>query len=185
MDPNAPFVRPYCLGFHFNKQTGEIQFKATKTDMTVICIEVDQWHKDSSGVYKNIGSITRQTTLAIINCGPNHPPIITGINGGTTYSTTNCLGSPVNFLVKAFDLDPSDTDKMVWDNAIPGATFKVDTVVKWPTGTFSWSPKPADYRAEPYNFFVTVTDNASPIPGTTVQMFTIYLVADSFPSMLY
>src|SRR6185369_6787032 len=105
-----------CNGFHFDPLTGEINFKAKKQDFTVMCFKVDQWHKNSSGIYKNIGSVTRQTGVAVISCPTNNIPTLTGIDSGKSYSTTICFKQAVKFKIIGFDPDTKDTMTMVWDN---------------------------------------------------------------------
>jgi PKD repeat protein len=172
----------YCKGFHYDSLTGELNFKPTKQEVTAMCFKVDQWHKNSSGVYKKIGSVTRQTTVYVMDCGTNTPPFITGIDS-TSSSVLAACGSKISLKLYGTDADSKDTLKLGWDNSIPSATFTVNSNPK-PTATFSWTPKSTDVRKKPYTFIATVVDNHSPVPGVFQRMYYVY-VHDSFPKVTY
>jgi len=182
---NDSFEVPSCNGFHLDHVTGEINFKPLKTELTLVCIKVTQWRKNQFGQYKNIGSVTRQTTYIIMDCPTNHTPIIAGFDGGKSYTAFICANQKINFKIPAFDLDTTDSVKIVWDNGIPNASFTVSKSGKWQMGTLTWSPTSKDWRVAPYNFVVTATDNASPVPGKIQQVFSIYLLKDSFPNISF
>jgi gliding motility-associated-like protein len=177
-DPDATFQPPLCLGFHLDPLTGDIEFKATKTDVTVFCIVVDEYRRDSLGIERKIGTVRRDLQISIIDCPANHTPIITGINGGTTTSIKICADQQTCFTIRAFDIDPNDTVIMNWNNQIPGASFTVKKDgKKWPTGTFCWRPQKKDVRSYPYQFIITALDNHCPIPGRASRAFSIYVIA--------
>lgn len=169
-----------CKGFHLDSTTGDIYFKAVKPDVTVIALAVSEWRKDSTGAYRKIGEIRRDMQIIVIDCPANHPPIIPGINGGTTYSEKICADQQTCFQVKAFDLDLPDTDYLSWNNpgTMSGASFTViPNGQKWPTAVFCWFPTDKDVRSYPYTFVATALDNACPIPGRSSKAFNIYVIA--------
>jgi len=167
-----------CKGFHLNPITGELDFKAVKPDVTVIALKIEEYRKDSLGVYEKIGEIRRDMQIMIIDCPANHPPNITGINGGNTTSAVFCADQSNCFTIKAFDLDPPDSDMMSWNAQIQNASFVVTPDgKKWPTATFCWRPKLSDVRLAPYRFVVTALDNACPVPGRTNKVFAITVIA--------
>jgi len=167
-----------CKGFHLNPYTGEIDFKAVKPDVTVIALEISEYRKDSLGIYQKIGEIRRDMQIMIIDCPANHPPIVTGINGGNTTSAIFCAETNNCFTIKAFDQDPPDSVSMSWNSQIPGASFSIiDLTKKWPTAQFCWRPKLSDVRSAPYRFVVTALDNACPVPGRTNKVFSITVIA--------
>lgn len=178
-DPNAAFVMPYCLGFHLDPNTGEIEFKSTKQDVSVLVIVVDEYRKDSTGTPQWIGETRRDVQIAVISCPTNHPPVLTGVNSGTSLSINMCAGHQSCFTIKAFDLDIGDSDVISWNNpaSLSGATFASDKK-SWPTGTFCWTPKIANVRSYPYTFLATATDQSCPVPGRASRAYTIYVYAE-------
>jgi hypothetical protein len=177
-DPDAIYKLPLCLGMHYNPATGRMNFKATKTDITIMALEADEYRRDSNGKYVLAGSTSRCCILNIINCSNNHIPIISGINGGTADTFITCSNNPVNIQVKAFDIDQSDTVSFSALNESPGTLSF--SGAKWPVATFKWTPENKDVRNTPYCFTLTAQDNFSPMPGTTQKRIFIF-VRDSFP----
>ena len=143
-------------------------------------VVVTIYRRDSLGVERIVGYIQRGLEIIVIDCPANHPPIIPGINGGTTYSEKICADQQTCFQVKAFDLDLPDTDYLSWNNpgSMNGASFTVvPNGQKWPTAVFCWFPTDKDVRSYPYTFIVTAIDNACPIPGRASKAFSIYVIA--------
>ncbi len=181
-----PFIPPYCYGFHLDSTTGDLEFKAVKTDITVLNIVVTIYRRDSLGIERVVGDVQRGLELIIIDCPNDIPPVIPGINGGNSYSEKICADKQTCFNVKAFDLLPADTVKLAWNNpgTMDGATFTVvPNGQKWPTAVFCWFPTDADVRTYPYTFIATATDNACPIPGSASKAFNVYVI--SAPSAIY
>jgi len=178
-----------CKGFTLNTGTGSLQFNGLKSEVSVFAIQVEEYRPDSLGNLTRIGTIRRDMEILNIACPYNvgvngdQTPIVTGINGVTTYSIRLCADQSTCFNIKAFDLDPQDTVSMSWDKGIPGATFTVaKDGKKWPTGVFCWTPTLSDVSAFPHNFTVTVVDNHKP-PGKSSKTFSIYVTTG--PSAVY
>ncbi len=174
------FIPPTCYGFHLDSITGDLEFKAIKPDITVMNIIVTIYRRDTLGIERPVGYIQRGLEIIVIDCPADHPPIIPGINGGTTYSEKICADQQTCFQVKAFDLDLADTDYLSWNNpgSMTGASFNVvPNGQKWPTAVFCWYPTDKDVRSYPYTFIVTAIDNACPIPGRASKAFSVYVIA--------
>jgi PKD repeat protein len=174
-DPNGEFDPPKCKGFHVDSETGEIKFKATESDVTVMAITVTEWRKDSLGVPQKIGTIRRDLQISVIECPENRSPMITGIDCGKSTTMTFCANQSKCFTVCSFDPDIDDTVTMDWNKQIPGADFDVEFGKKWPKGKFCWSPTNAHVRSYPWRFVVTGIDNACPVNGRTSKTFTLYV----------
>lgn len=179
-----------CSGFSIDKKTGEIQFLGLKSEITVIAIQVEEYRPDTFGNFSRIGTIRRDMEIINYVCPytniypGNNPPIITGINGGSTYTLNICAGQSTCFTIKAFDLDPPDSVTISWDNGIPGANFTITPDgKKWPTATFCWIPKLSDTSKFPYVFKVYAQDNEYP-PGKSFKTFLIYVSSGS-PKAIY
>ena len=167
-----------CKGFHMDPATGDIQFKATKEEVTVLAIQVDEWRKDSTGKPVKIGTIRRDLQVIIMDCPDNRPPTVSGINGTNLTQMNMCADRTTCFTIKTYDPDQDDSVLLSWNKQIAGATFDApdNKVVKWPGGKFCWQPKKSDIRTYPYYFVVTAIDNACPVPGRTAKTFTIYVL---------
>ncbi len=168
-----------CIDFAMDPHTGILKFQPTQMETSVMAIEVDEWRKDTSGMYHKIGSIRRDIETYVEDCGTinNHAPIIPGINGGTTYTETICSEQQTCFQVKAFDLDLQDTDYLSWhpNDSMKGASFTlVRNGQKWPTAVFCWYPDTSMGRPQPYTFTVTATDNNIP-QASASKTFFIYV----------
>lgn len=150
----------------FNPQTGDICMTPTQIIVTVMAVRVEEWR---NGVL--IGSVIRDIQVHTINC-TNNLPYITGINNTNQYSYTACAGSPISFNIYSFDNDAGQNVTMTWNNAIPGASFTTSGG-PLPTGTFTWTPGPANVSNIPYCFTITVTDDACPYSGSQTFAFCI------------
>jgi hypothetical protein len=178
-DPDATYNLPVAAGFHFDKVTGRMNFRATKTDVSCLSIQADEYRKDSLGKYYLAGTTSRNCVIIVLDCPANHPPIIKDINGGNHDTIVTCSNMPLNFNVKVMDIDKNDTVSLSILNEMPG---KISVSgAPWPTTAFSWTPTNKDVRKTPYSFIITATDQASLLKGITQKRFFV-IVKDSFPA---
>lgn len=177
--PNDTWSNDSCKGFHLDKITGELKFKAKKSDTTAIGYKIEQWNRNSSGKPVKTCEIYSEGILDVVNCSANNPPFITGIDSGTSNTITVCEGQSFCFRVKATDADATDTVRLTDDHQIPGAVFAVlNPTKKNPTGQFCWAPpKHSASSRRPFQFVLTATDNHKPIPGRSQKVFNIYVRA--------
>lgn len=169
-------------GFYLDSLNGDIYFKATKPQTTAVCIQINEYKKDSAGTPYLAATIYRDMELIVTDSTPNHPPQITGINGTNSTYIDFCVDQYKCFRVSTYDPDSTDTVTLFWNNQIPGATFIVPAKnIKWPSGTFCWKPTIA--RSYPYYFTVSAKDNACPLNGHTNRTFGI--IAHARPSAVY
>lgn len=173
--PNLPWDPPKCQGFHLDTFTGDLMFKATKTDVTVLSIAVEEWRKDSAGIPRLIGIVRRDVQISIIDCPDNKIPVVSGINGTANTTMNFCVDQLKCFTVNTYDLNLPDTVSMNWNKSIPGATFTVEKGKKHPKGTFCWKPTQSQYRTFPYFFVVNAQDDACPVNGRTTKTFKLYV----------
>ena len=176
------FVPPYCYGFHIDSTTGDIEFKAVKQDVSVCVLVVDIYRRNSKGIAQNVGQIKRDLEIIAITCPADYPPVVAGINGGSSYSINICSGQQTCFNVKAFDLTPADTVNLTWNNpgTMKGASFSVTSSnQKWPTAMFCWTPQKSDISANPYIFVANTINNVCPIPGRASKSFSIYVTGEA------
>ena len=178
------FNPPGCYGFHLDSTTGDISFKASKEDQTVIALSITEWRKDSTGKAVAIGTIRRDLQVAIIECPDNKAPFVTTENNQKKFDF--CAGRTKCIKFNSFDLDQDDSVTLIWNNQLGplGGVFKVaDPTKKWPQASFCWTPTQAMVRSLPYQFVVTAIDNACPVPGRTSK--TIQIVVNPSPTVNY
>jgi len=149
-----------------NTASGDICMTPQLLEVTVMAVLVEEWR---AGVL--IGSVIRDIQVRVINCS-NTVPTMSGIDGTTSFSASVCAGSTLTFDIFSADEDLGQLLTLVWNSAIPGASFTT-AGSPYPTGTFSWTPSAADISATPYCFTVTVTDDACPFNGSQTFAFCI------------
>ncbi len=153
-------------GVTLNPVTGDICMTPNQLQVSVMAVRVSKYR---NGVL--VGSVVRDIQVQVINCS-NNLPDVSGINGGTSFSTIGCAGAPISFTINSLDADASQNVTMTWNNAIPGATFTTSGGTR-PTATFTWTPTMAQISPNPYCFTVTVRDNSCPLNGTQTRSYCI------------
>lgn len=176
---NPPYSPTYPLStvsgtVNLDTQTGAISFTPDIIQIGVMCVKVEEFR---NGV--KIGETVRDMQFVVLPCN-NTPPDAgpfeeNGTNTGS-YDYFICTGTSFCLQIPGGDLD-GDNVFMSWNSGIPAGTFTVtNNNTPNPTGTFCWTPTPADLGV---NFFtVTEVDDACPISGVTVATYTI-IVADN------
>jgi hypothetical protein len=164
-------------------QTGQISMIPTQLEVGVFCVKVEEFR---SGV--KISETIRDLQVAVVDCGMNTLPVLSGFNGaassgGTTgsFSYTGCVGEEIEFDIQSFDAQgqpgvETQTIFMTWGIGISKASFIIDdTSSTLPSATFSWIPTAADVGT---NFFtVKIEDDACPINGISVFTYKINIQA--------
>src|ERR1022692_1168576 len=144
---------------HLDPATGELEFKATKPDVTVLVVVVDEYRRDSTGKQQLIGETRRDVQISIISCPKNSPPSFSGVNKGSDFSIKMCAGYQTCFTIVSTEPDKGDSDILTWNNpgTMAGASFTSNTKSS-PTATFCWKPKKSDVRSYPYSFVAISKD---------------------------
>jgi|GEM_PF-6717550 len=160
-------------------QTGQIDLVPTALEVAVICILVEEYRSNIK-----IGETIRDLQFAVVDCGANDLPIMSGFNGtastnGSTgsYSYTGCVGEEIELSLASFDaqgqpLTASQTIIMDWGIGISNASYIIDdTTSTLPSATFRWIPSAADVGT---NFFtVSIKDDACIFNGISVFTYKI------------
>jgi PKD repeat protein len=156
------------LGFHLDRFNGDLMFTPTTLQHTVISILVKEYRNNSL-----IGEIRRDIQISIINCSNNSPPSLLG-----PFYKEVCAGDTVVFEIKTHDVNNNDTLKISWDSAIKKATWRTNNCqVKKPTATFTWIPDQSDVKETPYNFTVSVCDDAIPINASHIRSYQVKVLS--------
>lgn len=173
------FVAPYTAanfmsssgGISFNSVTGDINLTPNMLQVAIAAIRVDEYR---NGVL--IGYVKRDLQFIVQSCTGNSLPTASGLNGTNVYTDNICAGDSVCYTINSNDADVLQNVTMTVNNPITGSTF---TIVpgQHPTGTFCWKPSLADVSNLPYQFFVTVQDNACPTNGVQVYSYSIFVSA--------
>lgn len=149
-----------------NPLTGDITMYPSQADVAIVTVMVTEWRNGQV-----IGTIMRDMQVYLVACS-NSLPTASGIDTTSTFSASACIGGVIDFNIISGDTDPNDIDTMYWNQAIPGATFTISGSPH-PTGHFHWAPTPADAQTQPYQFIVTVRDNACPSNGQQSYVYSI------------
>lgn len=150
----------------FNNATGDMCMTPTTIQVTVFSMIVQEYR---NGVL--IGNIVRDIQLRTVACS-NDNPVLTGINGTGSFTTTACVAAPITFNIPSNDVNAGQTVTLEWNSGITGATFTKGTGAH-PTATFSWTPTVADASNIPHCFTVKVTDDNCPFLGSQSYSFCI------------
>ena len=162
----------------FDPATGNLCLTTTNTLVTVIAIKVSEYR---NGVL--IGSVIRDIQVNVINCS-NASPLLSGYGGSPIDVSTNpssaeytfCADgvTPINLTINGSDPNSTNNLNMIWNNSIPGATFTVSgNNTNAPIGTFSWIPTAANASTIPYNFTISVIDDACPINSSFTYSYSV------------
>lgn len=169
------------IGLFMDPETGDLIFTPTECGQeAVVVMQIDEWRKNSKGVYENIGLTRRDMHFIVQTCPANNPPKIT--NKVFKYSV--CAGTQICFDIttedKPFVPPPPaktpapDTVNLTWNRGIPGATFTIkNQKAREKVATFCWTPKKNQASDLPYTFTATAIDDACPKNALTTRSFSI------------
>ncbi|MFN5400790.1 MAG: hypothetical protein ACK5AS_01575, partial [Bacteroidota bacterium] len=154
-----------------NPTTGQIALTPTTTGQVgIIALLVKEFR---NGVL--IGSTIRDVQIQIVDCS-NQNPVISGVDGSSSYEVEVCAGEEINFQLTATDPDAGQLLTLTWNNGIPApATFTTSGISNPVTGTFNWQTTPADGSTIPYSFVVTVQDNGCFFNNIQSFAYTIFV----------
>ena len=152
----------------FNTATGDICLNPQALEVTVMAVLVSEYR---NGVL--IGTVERDLQLTVMNCA-NTLPSLTGINGTNNFSITVCANQQTCFDIFSNDPDAGQQLTVDWNYGIAGATFNSGSGLH-PTGTFCWTPGPADI-GNSYTFTVRVQDDACPYYGSQIYSYTVNVI---------
>ncbi|MEA3496748.1 MAG: hypothetical protein U9R42_12020, partial [Bacteroidota bacterium] len=155
---------PLPKGIHLNPSTGDLSFRPTKIEQTVMVINVSEFR---NGV--KIGENRRDIQIIVINCPTNHSP---KLNPTSTLNVTE--GDTVNYTFSTSDIDVNDTLQICWDSSITNTSWQLNTSnYKHPIGTLKFYP---DITNLGLNILtVSARDNACPVYGLTSRAYKIYV----------
>ncbi len=183
-DPPYSAASPLATSnISIDAQTGQITMTPTTLQVGVFCVKVEEFR---SGI--KIGETIRDLQVAVVDCGLNNLPVLSGFNGtatstGTTgaFSYTGCVGEEIVLNIDSYDAqgDPLFATQdifMTWGIGISKASFIIDdTSSTLPSATFRWTPTAADVGT---NFFtVKIEDDNCPINGISIFTYKINIQA--------
>jgi gliding motility-associated-like protein len=175
-----PNVTP-PIGIFMDPESGDLIFTPTECgQQAVVVMQIDEWRKNKSGKYENIGVTRRDMHFIIQTCPDNNPPQITN----KTFKFSVCAGTKICFDITTKD-DPfvppppaktpaADTVTLTWNRGIPGATFTIkNPKARLKTGEFCWTPSKQQASDLPYTFTATAIDNSCPKNAVTTRSFSV------------
>ncbi|MFM9944464.1 MAG: PKD domain-containing protein [Bacteroidia bacterium] len=171
------------IGIFMDPETGDLIFTPTECGQEAILVmQIDEWRKNSSGKYENIGLTRRDMHFIIQTCPANNPPTITN----KVFKFSVCAETQICFDITTKDVPfvppppakapAPDTVTLTWNRGIPGATFTIkNQKAREQVGTFCWTPKKNQASDLPYTFTATAKDDACPKNALTTRSFSIYV----------
>jgi hypothetical protein len=154
--------------FILDPVTGDINFTPSQLQIGVLAIRANEYR---NGIL--IGSTIRDIQVYTQSCF-NALPTATGINGSASFAANACPGQPLCFNIQTADTDSLQITDAVVNSNIPGATITVGSGAR-PQINFCWTPTGADVRPAPYQFTITVFDNACPYMGMQTYLYSVYV----------
>ncbi|GAB3338315.1 hypothetical protein GCM10027299_50330 [Larkinella ripae] len=119
-----------------NNRTGLLTVTAGQVGLFVFCVQVEEYRKNSSGVWQRVGLVRRDFQLKVIDCQKNNPPALAMRPAGQTAfyqegtvlkiteKDANCLDLYIT------DLDPNQRVRMsVLNGPAQGITFSPEEVL--------------------------------------------------------
>lgn len=184
--PNAGAKPP--RGISFDTVTGTMVYAATKAESALVCLEVTDWKKDSTGKWIWVGKSRREFIVQVRDdCGYNNYPELSGL-----WSMTVCEGEKIcaQYNLKDAVFSPfqtaADTVRLNWNGTIPKASFTIlNPSAREKTGEFCWQTKAGDAREVPYRFHLTGDDRFCPNPGVVQNTVLVYVVPKSKAKRYY
>ena len=172
--PNAGIPFPY--GFHLDDVTGDLKFKPTKEEVSVMAFKIGE-HREVDDSMQQISEIRRDLQFFVIKCPDNKVPTITGMKcPDEDFYEEICAGKKSTFKFCTDDDNKKDSVTLGFNQGnLPGSpTFTVkDPNVKHPTGKLTWTPKDKHASPIPYQFTVSAEDDNCPVNGRTVSSFRL------------
>jgi PKD repeat protein len=159
---------PLPSGFHLDSISGDLCFRPTKVEISVIALKITEWRK-INGVVTMVGETRRDMMLVVDQCQNNKFPQI-----GANNAISACSGKKVCIDIPTADADAANTVNISWDSAIANATFTpyFTPASQRERATFCWTPSDSD-TLSPHSFTVFANDNVCPVNGTVKKKFTV------------
>ncbi|MEM0998946.1 MAG: PKD domain-containing protein [Bacteroidota bacterium] len=150
-----------------NGLTGAMTFENLSPDpeVSVVCLRVDEIRNGQT-----IGSSTREIHVRTINCANNNVPVLSGLDGGSTFDAKACVGVQQCFTIQSDDLDPLDILDIDLVQGLPGLTISVSGGLN-PFAIVCWTPTISDVGVN--SFVLQVQDNGCPVPASDQFTYTI------------
>ena len=173
-----------CEGYFIDPKTGEIHFRATKTEVTVLAYRADIYGFDTSGRPFKRGTLIRDIELVMVDNKSNTIPTLSGLNGSSGSTDTSiCAGAKQCFVLNTYDANSSDsifvdsTLNWPWGGTAP--TISVEKAKAHPRVTVCWTPDASQVRPEPYPITIFAKDNVCPLSGMTSKQYHIRVTGGS------
>lgn len=167
----------YPDGLHMDSITGDLCFRPSKQEISVIVVKATKWRKDSLGNYTLVSLIRRDMQLTFTNSG-NALPKIT-IDDSLNF----CAGVNICYSLKVTDADKKDTLELDYQTISKKITL--NTISNNKIGINSelcWTPDVSLVRNEPYLLTLLVKDKNCPFIGKNYKTIKLF-VKDTFPQI--
>ena len=170
----------------FDPLTGDLCMNATQAEVSVLAMKITEYRNGLE-----IGSVIRDIQVIVLSCLTT-PPVLSGFDGAPLNVTnSNLTDDSLHFCANdlstiSFDilatLGSSSNKNMYWTglNNATSANFIVNNNnSNNPIGSFNWTPQYSDVINSPFNFTVTVEDDACPVNNIFSYTYTITLSSNA------
>ncbi len=151
-------------------QTGQLSFTPVQAQIGVITLKVSEYRGQVLA-----GSVLRDMQVYTDPCS-NHQPIAGGFDGTNNYTKVVLAGNTLSASIQTHDADSLQVLSASIGSQVPGAQFGIGGGSR-PGVSVSWTPDATHVRETPYNFTISVRDNACPFNAELVFGYTIYVNA--------
>lgn len=158
-------------GFFLDGTTGDMVFQPTlNNEQALICVEITEFRRDSSGVMRKIGSSVHERGVLCLGAGSNLSPTITVPAG-----VDACAGEKqcYTFLVtdkKISSAAAPDTLRLKWFSSLSGASVSTtQTIPNEATVKVCYNTKSSDTLPNAHFFTLWADDNFCPTPARAQQ----------------
>ncbi|MBP6335902.1 MAG: T9SS type A sorting domain-containing protein [Bacteroidia bacterium] len=166
----------------FSPSNGAMCFNPTFVENSIFAVIISEFR---NGVL--IGKVERDIQLrTLLDPVINSTPVLSGIDGTSSFIMSACPNIPINFFIPAFDSNATEDIRIYWTQPISGATFVFDisTVSNADTAYFSWTPTLSDVSTTPHCFKAIVHDYHCPYTAVDSQLFCIVVKPPNDPFCL-
>jgi hypothetical protein len=175
-----PYADPKAtppIGLFLDSSNGDLVYTPRKCDeVSVLTVAIKEWRKDTSGVYRHIGTVRREIQTVISNCQSNNVPYLNSSNQ-YTFNVDPCdsIGTiQLNFNDK--DNSSGQARDTLRYTTFGSEHLKFDLWNKnsaMPSLLVSWTPEIFNTANDKITFVVEARDDACPMNGLSQNTITL------------
>jgi hypothetical protein len=158
------------LPTNIDSTTGTITVTPNSIQNPVVCVKVNEYR---NGVL--VGTVYRDLMVTVYSSSNNSLPVLSGINGTSSHSTTVCAGDTLSFSLQATDPNPSQSPTIQLFNTNTSAQFSM--VPGTTNGNFTWVTDSSMIQPSPHHFSFSAVDNFCDFMGVQSTVIAVNVIA--------